>query len=322
MNKMKRLIAIFCCVTIICACTQARKKDTQAREKVKPELFRETEHEGVRATVDDGNVMLRFDREQISSYVSSDRTDYRLEDRSYAVEGLSGNCKGVFISDIGQDINPILCMLMEDGGVEILDLFHAARCADFRSSGRMNGYDRITGFVAGSVVDDVNGNSYCLPFDDEPKEWAGGYASIFAMDKSGKYKEIELLVYLQNEWYHFRKGNDGTVPMFVLDFSSDWKISYAFGWYLSEWAGSYTGRFRQIDGDYKQGTFEFEMLDYTSFDYENTTMEKVSLKGRFSMRSVDDNSAIEVISLEGLPFGANETEKKVRFTFKDTPEWE
>lgn len=312
---MKRVITILCCVTILCACTQAR-------EKVKPELFRETEHEGIRATIDNGRVMLRFDREQIASYVSSDRTGYRLEDRPYAVEGLSGDCKGVFIGNIGQDINPILCMLMEDGGVEIFDLFHAARYADFRSSGRMKGYDHVTGFVGGGVVDDVYGNSYYEPFDEAPEESAGGYATIFAMDEAGKYKEIELLVYLKRDWYHFRKEGDGTVPLFVLDFSSDWKISYTFGWYQSEWAGSYTGRFRQIDGDFEQGTFEYEMLDYTSFDYENTTTETVSLKGRFSMRSVDDNSAIEVISLEGLSFATDETGKRVRFSLKDIPEWE
>ena len=38
---------------------------------------------------------------------------------SHFVEGLTGRCVGLFVGDIGQDTCPFLCMLMDDGGVEI-----------------------------------------------------------------------------------------------------------------------------------------------------------------------------------------------------------
>lgn len=61
----------------------------------------------------------------------------------YEIEDLSGKCRGVFIGNIGQDINPIVCLAMENGGLEIFSLFSATQTGRFDSSGPLDGFKEI-----------------------------------------------------------------------------------------------------------------------------------------------------------------------------------
>ena len=79
---------------------------------------------GITAKVINGEVSISFDQDEAANVFGE--TAFVL-DESYAVEGLSGMCKGVFIGDVGQDYNPVLCCLLEDGGVEVLALYPALR---------------------------------------------------------------------------------------------------------------------------------------------------------------------------------------------------
>ena len=86
----------------------------------------------------------------------------------------------MFIGNIGQDINPIVCLAMENGGLEIFSLFSATQTGRFDSSGPLDGFKDIEAFKDSTVVDTVDG------------EFAGAYVTIFALNKNGDAKEIEL----------------------------------------------------------------------------------------------------------------------------------
>lgn len=75
----------------------------------------------------------------------------------YEIEDLSGKCRGVFIGNIGQDINPIVCLAMENGGLEIFSLFSATQTGRFDSSGPLDGFKDIEAFKDSTVVDTVDG---------------------------------------------------------------------------------------------------------------------------------------------------------------------
>ena len=79
-------------------------------------------------------------------------------DGIYAIEGINGKCIGLFTGDIGQDTNPFLCMLMDDGGVELLNYHSVMGWSDIEpghllSSGRLPEMADIVSFVQKPVFD-------------------------------------------------------------------------------------------------------------------------------------------------------------------------
>ena len=73
-------------------------------------------------------------------------------DGIYAIEGINGKCIGLFTGDIGQETNPFLCMLMDDGGVELLNYHSVMGWSDIEpghllSSGRLPEMTDIVSFV-------------------------------------------------------------------------------------------------------------------------------------------------------------------------------
>lgn len=52
----------------------------------------------------------------------------------FEVTRLAGPCVNIFVGDIGQDLNPMLCMLLSDGRVQLLNIFQAVLYKDFNAS--------------------------------------------------------------------------------------------------------------------------------------------------------------------------------------------
>lgn len=215
----------------------------------------------------------------------------------YEIEDLSGKCRGVFIGNIGQDINPIVCLAMENGGLEIFSLFSATQTGRFDSSGPLDGFKDIEAFKDSTVVDTVDG------------EFAGAYVTIFALDKNGDAKEIELTPSLNAEISFLQNNDDGKITEHKIVITQDWKITYSTSWFEGDPIEEYRGRIRPLKADYDNHVFEYSYVFFERLHYSQdmmATSEKINLAGSF--RHTSDNSGYLVTPLSGpLTFGAQDT---------------
>lgn len=215
----------------------------------------------------------------------------------YEIEDLSGKCRGVFIGNIGQDINPIVCLAMENGGLEIFSLFSATQTGRFDSSGPLDGFKDIKAFKDSTVVDTVNG------------EFAGAYVTIFALDKNGDAKEIELTPSLNAEISFLQNNDDGKITEHKIVITQDWKITYSTSWFEGDPIEEYRGRIRPLKADYDNHVFEYSYVFFERLHYSQdmmATSEKINLAGSF--RHTSDNLGYLVTPLSGpLTFGAQDT---------------
>lgn len=215
----------------------------------------------------------------------------------YEIEDLSGKCGGVFIGNIGQDINPIVCLAMENGGLEILSLFSATQTGRFDSSGPLDGFKDIEAFKDSTVVDTVDG------------EFAGAYVTIFALNKNGDAKEIELTPSLNAEISFLQNNDDGKITEHKIVITQDWKITYSTSWFEGDPIEEYRGRIRPLKADYDNHVFEYSYVFFERLHYSQdmmATSEKINLAGSF--RHTSDNLGYLVTPLSGpLTFGAQDT---------------
>ena len=215
----------------------------------------------------------------------------------YEIEDLSGKCGGVFIGNIGQDINPIVCLAMENGGLEIFSLFSATQTGRFDSSGPLDGFKDIEAFKDSTVVDTVDG------------EFAGAYVTIFALDKNGNAKEIELTPSLNAEISFLQNNDDGKITEHKIVITQDWKITYSTSWFEGDPIEEYRGRIRPLKADYDNHVFEYSYVFFERLHYSQdmmATSEKINLAGSF--RHTSDNLGYLVTPLSGpLTFGAQDT---------------
>lgn len=215
----------------------------------------------------------------------------------YEIEDMSGKCRGVFIGNIGQDINPIVCLAMENGGLEIFSLFSATQTGRFDSSGPLDGFKDIEAFKDSTVVDTVDG------------EFAGAYVTIFALDKNGDAKEIELTPSLNAEISFLQNNDDGKITEHKIVITQDWKITYSTSWFEGDPIEEYRGRIRPLKADYDNHVFEYSYVFFERLHYSQdmmATSEKINLAGSF--RHTSDNLGYLVTPLSGpLTFGAQDT---------------
>lgn len=215
----------------------------------------------------------------------------------YEIEDLSGKCRGVFIGNIGQDINPIVCLAMENGGLEIFSLFSATQTGRFDSSGPLDGFKDIEAFKDSTVVDTVDG------------EFAGAYVTIFALNKNGDAKEIELNSIAITELSFLQNHDDGRTIEHKIVLTHDWKITYSTAWFEGDPIEEYRGHVRLLKADYDNHVFEYSYVFFERLHYSQdmmATSEKINLAGSF--RHTSDNLGYLVTPLSGpLTFGAQDT---------------
>ncbi len=231
------------------------------------------------------------------AFVRLSRAIDECPEGEYEIENLSGKCRGVFIGNIGQDINPIVCLAMENGGLEIFSLFSATQTGRFDSSGPLDGFKDIEAFKDSTVVDTVDG------------EFAGAYVTIFALNKNGDAKEIELTPSLNAEISFLQNNDDGKITEHKIVITQDWKITYSTSWFEGDPIEEYRGRIRPLKADYDNHVFEYSYVFFERLHYSQdmmATSEKINLAGSF--RHTSDNSGYLVTPLSGpLTFGAQDT---------------
>ncbi len=182
--------------------------------------------------------------------------------------GINGLCKGVFLGTIGQDYNPVACVVMENGDVKKCSIFYAMQHGEPELSSALPGFKDVTGF------EEDGGGAYEL----EDGQTAFEYRTIYALDARGGRNEIP-----QFNDYGVFLARDGAASIDVT-LTPDWRF------YLNRFTedGSsnevYIGSFAVMDRGVEEDKFSYRIERYAyqagdEFQFE----EKVS-NGRFTAR--------------------------------------
>ena len=261
--------------------TEPEKKEKQISDKVElPQI-------GMNVVLEDGEVYLDIeDIDKFKNYYVSIPYNTPLKSQRYALEKMSGKCKGIFVGDIGQNFNPVLCMLMENGGVEILDIYHAVTFGNLMTSGLLEGFENMVGFeTGGGGAFEIDGQiSYA-------------YHTVYAIDEKGKKKEMRYYPTIQPDFYEDYSGD-------VLRMTPDGKIVVTVE---SEDNSRirYYGRYsmKEIGDKYTLFDVEYQMIEKEDLlNFENGR-EETNLSGAFQLNTVD-HGCYYICPKSGLSFGA------------------
>ncbi len=232
---------------------------------------------GLKAFVKNGRPVILFDEKKItaSGYIAPD--EFRAGDVR-SVEDLNGICQKVFIGDIGQDLNPWLCMLMEGGYVQALSLMDAMRTGDFSASAPLPGFSDIQSFV------NAGGGEY------EPGSFS--YTTIYGVDSQGKRHEVEPFMWSNSYICQLPESDAKHV---YLHLSSNWRIRLSLTSdydVFEHWTGNFVEKKTLSDTETE---YSFHMKNEYS---ENGILSPVS--GTFRIRT--DGSSFHLIPQSGFTF--------------------
>ena len=242
----------------------------------------QAEYEGIVVKVEEGTVRVHLDRQHNAFLPSIGITDIAMSSDTREVQGLSAPARGIHIGDIGQDYNPILCILTERGEVEILDLFNAIKTDDFLSSGVL--FDHIVRFASLPSAEAMN---------------------LHAIDDAGIFHELPysfIASWFSAPWQY--RSADG--QLYVVHFSSDWKINYQIKDKDGNIVASHHGRYQVMNTD-NDGAGDYR---YTLDDAEG------SFRVRFAGESRD---ALLITPLQGPLRFASDGTTPTAFTFNGEP---
>jgi hypothetical protein len=263
---------------------------------IKPQLLQdyytmEDEQPAITGEIKDGSLWLTFHKDQILAVGIVDEDSYRLADGPIQMEGLIGVPKSFIIADIGQDYNPILCVLTSEGKVQILNLWNTVSTGDIEVTELP--MDDIIGFKAapGGPWEDEDGTTYYE------------YTTIYGIDSKGVEHEIPL--YLLDNDLEFVENVNGSDVVYQLHLSEAWKIQYVAGYYLSEKVEEMRGRFWPIKEDWDKMifTFGYELTTDIGYTGEDVQNKEINHTGVFEIQRPNfDVETHIVVPLEGVDF--------------------
>lgn len=253
--------------------------------------------------IKNGGLWLTFFKDEILPLGVTDEDSYRLPDYPIQVEGLQGAPKDFIIADIGQDFNPILCVLTDSGMVQMLSLWNTITTGDIE----------VTEVPMDTPVVKFEGGPGGPWKDDEGNTYYE-YTTIYGIDAQGGRQEVPLYS-LERNIEHVDPGQNADV-VYQLFFTDDWKMRYVMGYYLSEKLEEQTGHFWLIDEDWDEMvfTFGYELTTRMEYTGEGINTTNANNQGVFEMRYVDfGNQGCMVTPIEGIDFCNNGMGKPVHF---------
>ena len=260
------------------------------------------EKPAIKGEIKDGSVWLTFDKEQVVYQTTNDEEVYRLPDWPVEVEGLLGEPQGLCIADIGQDFNPILCVLLPDGKVQILSLWNSMVTGDLNAT--LLPFEGMVGLEAGPGGE----------FETEDGEIGYEYMTIYAVDDQGGKNEIPLYLLEHNLEY----SEDHDVLVYRLHLSEDWKMMYVVDDRAHNRTEEERGRFWEIESDWDNMVFRFGYELTEGFVYSENGVKgtEENAKGVFEIRQNEGEwDDFYVIPIENIDFckkGMNQPVKFVR----------
>ena len=269
---MKKATILFSllCVVGLCSCNgKAGKADyvTKAIYNIS-----ETQPSGITAKIKDGKVYVSVDANQFAKAPFASGMDYRLVETSYEVQNLDAPIVSIHIGDIGQDYNPVLCMLRGDGKVQIASLFDGiSRLGFFQASYPLPNLNNIVTFKAKT-------------FDD--------HVGIAAIDGDGMELEIPYNPAGLSEYAY--ATSVGT--QLRLTFTPDWKIicqHFISGpdggvQEIKEYVGEYTLAY--INDEYNNQEIGYTIHTLSNVLSDDNAPKPHDSKGTFLLQHLDDTS--------------------------------
>ena len=266
---MKKATILFSllCVVGLCSCNgKASKADyvTKAIYNIS-----ETQTSGITAKIKDGKVYVSVDADKFAKAPFADGMDYRLCENSYEVQNLDAPIVSIHIGDIGQDYNPVLCMLRGDGKVQIASLFDGiGRLGFFQASYPLPNLNNIVAFKAktfedhvGVVAIDGDGTEFEIPYNP------AGLQEYIYTNAVG----TQLRLTFTPDWkiicQHFISGPDGGVQE-IKEYVGEYTLAYINNEYNNQEIGYTIHTLANVLADDNQpkphdskGTFKLQYVD-------------------------------------------------------------
>lgn len=184
------------------------------------------------------------------------------------LRGIKSGIKDILIGDIGQDTNPVLAILNEDGTVQILTLMISAP----------KGWHTVSEPLHN--LKDIVKLSFSKP---ENKEFID-YSTIWAMDKEGKYHEISVCPTCQigSDWEIEDPTKDNHYNSWIC-LTPEWRIDY----HHETMDGKGNSEIENFYGSFWNTDDEMENYEY-HFTSKNKSVEKFEnkdcdIKGTFKI---------------------------------------
>ena len=303
---MKRIyLALSLALFLFAAC--GNEPTTEDATELSQDYFTMSEDQpAIMGEIKDGGLWLTFDKDQILPVGVVDEDSYRLPEGPIQVEGLKGAPKNFIIADIGQDYNPILCVLTEEGKVQMLSLWNTVATGDLEANEIP--MDNIVGFTDGPGG----------PWEDEDGTVFYDYVTIYGLDEEGKEYEVEEYM-LYNWLKRYVYGDDPEWPttLYTLNLSGDWKMRFVEERLQEEAVVEKQGRFWPIAMDWDEMVFRFgyeltRLIDATDLSTDPKTTE-ISEKGVFELRDCEDPTVFIVNPVEGLDLTGEGLNQPVQF---------
>ena len=262
----------------------------------------------IHAEIQGNNVVLTFDKDELNVVGIEGENGYVLSEGPVNVGNIKGTPQSVFISDIGQDFCPILCVLFENGDVQILSLSNSIACGDFEASEVL--YHDVFGFKegGGGAFEDEFGN---IGFD---------YATIFAVTANGE-EEIELNPF-NMRLMHYDHANGGEFPtaLYTLSITYDWKMDFVVEKLQEESVIEKKGHVWAIDLDFDKMVYRFgyemtKLIDGSDLS-DDPKVSSISEKGVFESRYNEQGKHV-ITPIEGLDLTGQGLNHPVEFEYKN-----
>ena len=222
---------------------------------------------GIRLRLEAGKPVLTIAAAPLAA-LGYDADSFRLSDGDNPFSGINGLCKGVFLGTIGQDYNPVACVVMENGDIKKCSVFYAMQQGEPELSGALPGFKDVVGFENG-----VGGD-----FE---------YATIYAVDARGGSTEIPHF----NDYCLFLAQDGGASVEATL--SPDWRF------YVNRISEDgafeiYNGTFSLTDRRAGEDRFQYRLEQYARQEGDEFQTVKRTGKGSFTARDVDGSFEVRL----------------------------
>ncbi len=242
---------------------------------------------GIRLRLEAGRPVLTCSPAALSS-IGWDEDSFVIASGDNLFSGINGLCKGVFLGTIGQDYNPVACVVTEGGDVKICGVFYAMQNGEPTLSDPLPDFKDVTGFENGGGG----------PWEDEDGETMYSYQTIYALDERGGRTEIPWF----NDYGLFL-SQDGDASVEVM-LTPDWR------YYLTRYDGdgdlseTYSGSFFETDRSDGSIRFSFRQTGYGRLEEDGTLqMENRIRTGKFTAKEDGFSYAVNITGSDAFKSG-------------------
>ena len=242
---------------------------------------------GIRLRLEAGRPVLTCSKTGLAG-IGYEEDSIVIADGDNLFSGINGLCKGVFLGTIGQDYNPVACVVMEGGELKICGVFYAMRHGEPILSDPLPGFKDVTGLESGGGG----------PWEDEEGNTNYEYETIYALDARGGRIEIPWFAD-----YGLFLAEDGEAQVEVM-LTPDWHYyltRYSEDGSLSE---TYSGSFSETDRREDSARFSFRQTEYGCLEEDGSLhMENRIMTGSFSARERGLSYAVNISGSDAFKSG-------------------